>query len=183
MFSSLAFAQDNQDWFLGKWVAEQGLDVYTLENFPDSTYTFAINTDQYIETGTWQLGEGQLTQNWNDPNTSEATSATYTLEKPSDTAFNQSGGNLPEGFVFAYVKATEENTEVAEVPFIEILPGSYSCCTSAENPLSIYAEETSLSIELAYDDGWTEETSFSVTLGDLGQVSEMWIGGMPLWKR
>jgi hypothetical protein len=142
------------DWFLGKWIAYRGFDVYTLENYNDSTYTFTINTDGYVETGTWQLEGDQFTQNWNDPNIDEATSATYDLEKLSDTAFKQSGGNLSEGTVFAYAKVIGE-TETINVPTLEVSPQSYSCFSSTESFVDTYADETDIMIELRSDESYT----------------------------
>jgi hypothetical protein len=104
-----SFAQEDTSWFLGKWQAEVQGSSYTLENYGDGTYYFS-GTDGmslYEETGTWQLDGNAFTQNWTDPNTGLPTSATYRLEKLSDTAFNQSGGNLGEGFVFNFKKVSE----------------------------------------------------------------------------
>jgi hypothetical protein len=106
---SWSLAQEDTSWFLGTWEAEIEGSLYTLENRPDGSYTFTINADQYVETGTWQLNGNAFTQNWTDPNTGLPTSATYSLEKLSDTAFNQSGGNLTEGFVFDFEKVSGEN--------------------------------------------------------------------------
>lgn len=171
---TISNAQEH-DWFLGEWISYRGFDVYTLENLSDGTYTFTLNTDQYVEIGTWQLSEGQLTQNWNDLTTGEATSATYDLEKLSDTAFNQSGGNLSEGFVFAYTKVTEDvkNVDLAEVPFVEVVPGSYSCFIGSVSPVDAYADETSLVLELRPD---TTYAATSSSVSDEGTLSAQPIG-------
>jgi hypothetical protein len=99
-------ASTDQAWFLGTWSAVNGVQVVSLTNNPDGTYTFEITDflNPYREEGTWTLSGDNLTQQWNDPNTGEAASATYRLEKLSDTAFNQSGGNLGET-VFSFTKA------------------------------------------------------------------------------
>jgi hypothetical protein len=99
-------AQEDTSWFLGKWQAQQDGTLYTLTNNSDGTYTFTAG-DTYVETGTWTLNGSEFTQNWTDPTTGLPTSATYVLEKLSDTAFNQSGGNLDEGFVFNFEKVSE----------------------------------------------------------------------------
>ncbi len=100
--------QAQNEWFLGKWQAVVPGSIYTLENRSDGTYYFSGDdgTSLYEETGTWQLSDNQFTQNWTDQNTGLPTSATYTLEKLSDTAFNQFGGNLGEGFVFNFSKVS-----------------------------------------------------------------------------
>lgn len=99
-------ASTDQTWFLGTWNAVNGVQVISLTNNADGTYTFEISDflNPYREEGTWTLRGDTFTQNWTDPNTGEAASATYRLEKLSDTAFNQSGGNLGET-VFYFTKA------------------------------------------------------------------------------
>lgn len=103
---SWSFAQEDTLWFLGKWQAQQDGTFYTLTNNSDGSYTFTAGNN-YVETGTWTLDGSEFTQNWTDPNTGLPTSATYRLEKLSDTAFHQSGGNLGEGFVFNFTKVSE----------------------------------------------------------------------------
>jgi hypothetical protein len=106
---SWSLAQEDTSWLLGKWQAEVQGSIYTLENYSDGTYYFSGSDDinLYEETGTWTLTGSEFTQNWTDPNTGLPTSATYVLEKLSDTAFTQSGGNLDEGFVFNFEKVSE----------------------------------------------------------------------------
>jgi hypothetical protein len=103
---TLVSAQADPSWFLGKWQAQRDGKTYVLVNNKDGTYTFSEG--DYQETGIWQLDSNGLTQNWNDPTTGEAKSATYSLEKLSDTAFKQSGGNLEAGFVFSFTKLTDD---------------------------------------------------------------------------
>lgn len=67
----------------------------------------------------------------------------------------------------------------ATLPGGDISVAGYIENASKQGSYKIYGN----TIELTYDDGWTEETSFSVSLDEAGQVSELWIGGMPLWKR
>ncbi len=102
----IGFVQAQNEWFLGTWTAEVQGSTYTLENHSDGSYYFSGDDGitLYEETGTWQLNGTEFTQSWTDPSTGEATSATYLLEKLSDTAFNQSGGNLGTGFVFNFTK-------------------------------------------------------------------------------
>jgi hypothetical protein len=115
---SWSFAQDDTSWFLGQWQAEVQGSLYTLENKGDGTYYFSGDdgTNLYEETGTWQLSGNEFTQNWTDANTGLPMSATYTLEKLSDTAFTQSGGNLSEGFVFNFEKVSESANPLGAKP-------------------------------------------------------------------
>jgi hypothetical protein len=96
----------SNEWFIGEWTAVNGIQVITLRNNPDSTYSFNVQDvmNPYYEEGTWTLEGNQLTQYWNDPATSQDTQATYTIEKISDNSFNQSGGNLGD-IVFSFTKA------------------------------------------------------------------------------
>jgi hypothetical protein len=108
---SWSLAQEDTRWFLGEWQAEVQGSSYTLRNNSDGSYYFSGDDgiSLYEETGTWQLSGNQLTQNWADPITGLATSASYRIEKLSDTAFNQSGGNLPDGFIFSFTKVPSNN--------------------------------------------------------------------------
>ncbi len=94
------------NWFLGEWSAVNGIQIITLKNNADGTYTFDVNDilNPYHEEGTWTLDGNQFTQKWKDPATGQDTQATYTIEKLSDNSFNQSGGNL-EDTVFSFTRA------------------------------------------------------------------------------
>lgn len=99
-------ASTDQAWFLGTWSAVNGVQVISLTNNADGTYTFDINDllNPYHEEGTWTLDGNQFTQKWKDPATGQDTQATYTIEKLSENAFNQSGGNLGDA-VFSFTRA------------------------------------------------------------------------------
>jgi hypothetical protein len=142
----LGLVQAQNEWFLGKWTAKVDINVYTLENRSDGTYTFTANDSinpLYEELGTWTLNGTEFIQNWNDPATGEPTTATYLLEKLSDTAFNQSGGNLGEGFVFNFTKVTGTLTPSQGQGKPGTKPGTAAettttteTTTTPENPLS-----------------------------------------------
>jgi hypothetical protein len=127
------FVQAQNEWFLGKWRAEVQGSVYTLENRSDGTYYFSgddgINP-LYEETGTWTLSGTEFTQNWNDPATGQPTTATYVLEKLSDKAFNQSGGNLGEGFVFNFTKVSGGLTASEPSNPLGAKPGTQTATTT-----------------------------------------------------
>jgi hypothetical protein len=95
-----------QDWFLGEWNTVNGIQLITLRNNADGTYTFDIEDilNPYHEEGTWTLEGNQFTQKWKDATTGQDTQATYIIEKLSDNSFNQSGGNL-EDTVFSFTRA------------------------------------------------------------------------------
>jgi WD40-like Beta Propeller Repeat len=93
LLSTLSLAQ-SQDWILGQWSAQVGSEMYEMKFFADGNYSFSQPNANYLEQGTWQLVENQLTQVWVDPGTSENQQQTYQLEQLSDTSFKMSGGNL-----------------------------------------------------------------------------------------
>lgn len=141
----LGLVQAQNEWILGKWTAEVDGSIYTLENKSDGTYIFTADdgiNPTYRETGTWQVDGNAFTQNWEDPTTGEAQSATYVLEKLSDTAFNQSGGNLPAGFVFSFTKVgtLTPSTQNGNPPGSK--PGTPSTPTNTPaNPLDNQGDE------------------------------------------
>jgi hypothetical protein len=147
----ISTAQIESSWLEGRWRAYQGFTAVELINNSDGTYTFTLG--EYVETGTWQFDNTGLTQNWNDPTTGEATNETYDIEKLSDTAFNQSGGNLNDT-VYSYSKVLEDADSTA-IPSQEPLARAYTCFVSSESPLDSYADEVTLGFELSSDGRFT----------------------------
>jgi hypothetical protein len=99
-------ASIDQAWFLGMWSAVNGVQIISLTNNADGTYTFDISDflNPYHEEGTWTLEGNQFTQKWKDPATGQDTQAAYTIEQLSENAFNQFGGNLGDT-VFSFTRA------------------------------------------------------------------------------
>jgi hypothetical protein len=134
----VGFVQAQNEWFLGTWTAQVDGSIYTLENKSDGTYYFSGNDgiNLYEETGTWELNGTEFTQNWTDQSTGQPTSATYTLEKLSDTTFNQSGGNLGAGFIFSFTKVSSGGLTASEPSNpLGAKPGTQTDTTTTTDPL------------------------------------------------
>jgi hypothetical protein len=99
-------ASVGSEWFIGEWTAAPGLQIITLKNNPDGTYSINVQDvmNPYYEEGTWSLEGNQLTQYWKDSATGQDIQATYTIEQLTENSFNQSGGNLGDT-IFYFIRA------------------------------------------------------------------------------